>query len=270
MAKPIGVFDSGIGGLTVVREIMRLMPEEQIIYFGDTARVPYGNKSNATIRKFANEIVQFLLSKNVKAIVVACNSVSSTALNWLKPKYSLPLIGVIEPGAAEAVKITKNQRIGIIGTRATIASRAYEFAIHRINPEIQTYSKSCPLLVPLAEEGWFDPKVIEFVLKPYLSELKKKDIDTLILGCTHYPLLKQEIQKYVGPKIKLIDSATAVAFKIYDTLKAGQQEKKKHSPVIKSNDLHVQFYFSDVPRGFNQLSKRFIGHPIPYKKITLE
>jgi len=282
----IGVFDSGIGGLTVVSELLRVLPEERIVYFGDTARVPYGGKSTPTIRKFADQIVQFLLSKDVNLIVVACNTVSATSIDWLKAKYSLPIVGVIEPGVIRAVKTTQNQKIGVIGTRATIESKAYQVAIHNINPKIKVYSRSCPLLVPLAEEGWFTPfpygtgfttewpdsratllEVIPLILSYYLLGLKKKGIDTLILGCTHYPLLRAEIQKVLGPEIKLVDSASSVALEVRNILQP--QRPQSCLSITSFQPVKSKFYFSDIPRGFKQLSKRFLGFSIPYTRITL-
>ena len=263
MAKSIGIFDSGIGGLTVVREVINILPNESIVYFGDTARVPYGNKSTQTIKRFASQIVQFLLSKNVKLIVVACNTVSATSLDWLKKEYKLPIIGVIEPGVNQAILTTRNGKIGVIGTNATIESKAYEFAIHKINKKFKVYSKSCPLLVPLAEEGWNNPELKDIILNHYFSGLKKRSVDTLILGCTHYPLLKSDIQRVMGPEIKLIDSATSVALKVKEILK--DRGVLQYAPTLP----HHSFYFSDIPRGFRQLSKRFIGYPISCTQITL-
>ncbi|MDI6841015.1 MAG: glutamate racemase [bacterium] len=272
MVKSIGVFDSGVGGLTVVRELVRVLPNEQIVYFGDTARVPYGGKSTLTIRKFADQIVQFLLSKDVKLIVVACNTVSATSLEWLKARYSLPIIGVIEPGVRQAIRTTKNQVIGVIGTKATIESGAYKTAIHKITPKIKrshlkVYSKSCPLLVPLVEEGWINYTATTLILGRYLSGLKKKKIDTLILGCTHYPLLKHRIKEIMGTSVKLIDSAASVALEVRNVLKKHGIEQKCRDRV--TLPLQHKFYFSDVPRGFRKLSDRFLGFPVPCNQITL-
>lgn len=267
MDKPIGVFDSGIGGLTVVRELIKCLPHQPIIYFGDTARVPYGGKSADTIQKFADQIVKFLLSKDVQLIVVACNTVSAIALDWLKTHYSIPIVGVILAGAKRAVKSTSNNRVGVIGTRATIGSRAYIRAIHQLHPGIKVYSKSCPLLVPLVEEGG-DTLLTKLVLTRYLGTLKQKNIDTLILGCTHYPLIRDEIQSVVGDGVKLIDSASAVAHEVRSILKNTYHRKPNtdNRTLMPEN----QFYFSDIPRGFKQLSKRFLGYPTPYTRITLE
>ncbi len=265
MAKSIGVFDSGIGGLTVARELLRTLPEERVIYFGDTARVPYGGKSTSTIKDFSDQIVKFLLKKDVKLIVVACNTVSSTSLEWLKNKYSLPIVGVIEPGVREAIRTTRNNIIGVIGTRATIESSAYRFAIHRINRDIKVYSKSCPLLVPIIEEERGNYEVTRLVLEGYLLGLKKKNVDTLILGCTHYPIIKDKIQEVMGKGVKIIDSASSVALEVKDIL--GSMEIPP--PRTRTTNPNHAFYFSDIPRGFSQLSKRFLGHQISYTRTTL-
>jgi glutamate racemase len=260
--QPIGVFDSGIGGLTVVRQLMKFLPHEQIIYFGDTARVPYGGKSTETIQKFATQIIDFLLSKNVKLIVIACNTVSATSLEWLKNRYSLPIVGVVDAGARSAVRVTKTNIIGVIGTRATIESKAYVNAIYEIHPGIKVYSKSCPLLVPIVEER-SNNKITRLVLNYYLSDLKKKNIDTLILGCTHYPLLKNEIQEIMGEGVKIVDSATTVVFEVRKIL-------KNKNILMKGEKVSHTFYFSDIPRGFKYLSKKFLGQNISYIKIPLE
>lgn len=265
MGKPIGVFDSGIGGLTVVRELMRYLPHESIVYFGDTARVPYGGKSAEIIQKFADQIVRFLISKDVELIVIACNTASAIALDWLKNQYPIPIVGVIKAGAKMAVKSTSNNRVGIIGTRATIRSRAYITAINKLHPGIKVYSKSCPLLVPLVEES-SESTVVQLILTQYLTDFKKKNIDTLILGCTHYPLIKNNIQTVIGEDVKLIDSASAVAYEVRSILK---RSLTKSAQTAKEKPQYL-FYFSDIPQGFKQLSKRFLGSPIPYIKITLE
>ncbi len=264
--KGIGVFDSGIGGLTVAHELLRLLPKERVIYFGDTARVPYGGKSTSTIKDFSNQIVKFLLKKDVKLIVVACNTVSSTSLKWLKNKYTLPIIGVIEPGVREAVRTTKNNIIGVIGTRATIGSSAYKLAIHKLNQNIKVYSKSCPLLVPIIEEERSNSEVMKLVLEDYLPALKKKNIDTLILGCTHYPIIKEKIQEVMGKKVNIIDSANSIALEVQSILKSEKLCSQTQTRVVITKH---DFYFSDIPRGFKQLSKKFLGHQISYTRTTL-
>lgn len=263
MNKPIGIFDSGIGGLTVVKAVIQTLPDEEIVYFGDTARVPYGNKSTLTIRKFAYQIAQFLVSHDVKFIVVACNTVSATSLDWLTSHYLLPIIGVIEPAVNDALKTTRNNKIGVIGTRATISSNAYSHLILKKNPKAKVFSKPCPLLVPLAEEGWLDSKATEIILEEYLAEMKQKKVDTLILGCTHYPLLKDKIQQVMGKDVTLIDSAISVARQVKSML-----HKNKSIAEKKLIKHHNKFYFSDI-RSFAELTKRFLGQSIPYTKTTL-
>lgn len=285
--QPIGIFDSGIGGLTVVRRVLEILPNEALIYFGDTARVPYGSKSSETIKRFSFEITNFLTSKKVKLIIVACNTVSATALKWLRTKFDLPIIGVIEPGAEASLKASKNKKIGVIGTRATIESSAYRKILEAMEPKVKVYSQSCPLLVPLVEEGWIEGLSTMLIIEHYLKGLKNKGIDTLILGCTHYPLLQKEIEKVMGNKVKVIDSATVVALKAKEVLerrglaraysniqtrpKAQGHEGTKSPQVSRfiGNTAGHLFYFSDIPRGFAELSKRFLGQTISYRKVSL-
>lgn len=217
---PIGVFDSGIGGLTVVAALRELLPAERIFYIGDTARVPYGGKSRRTIERYSVEIAGLLLAEQAKLIVVACNTASALAVPRLKQIFNLPVQGVIDPGAAAAVRSSRNGRIGVIGTRATIASRAYEQAIHALAPEAQVFAAACPLLVPLIEEAWFDEPVTEQVLHRYLDPLLAERIDTLVLGCTHYPLLREAIARVAGPEVTLVDSAHNCALAVEETLGA--------------------------------------------------
>jgi glutamate racemase len=205
--RPLGVFDSGIGGLTVAAALRDLMPSESIFYIGDTARVPYGGKSQTTIERYASEISGLLLAERSKIIVVACNSASALAVPKLEEELKVPVIGVIEPGARAAAAATRNGHVGVIGTRATVYSRAYERAIHAINPQIRVTSQPCPMLVPLIEEGWLDDTITDQVIRRYLEKLVRAEIDTLVLGCTHYPLLKDAIQRFAGPDITLVDSA---------------------------------------------------------------
>jgi len=209
--SPIGVFDSGVGGLTVVKQLTGEMPNEDIVYFGDTARVPYGTKSPSTIKKFSIENVLFLMKHNVKLIIIACNTSSAIGLPFLSKYFSVPMIGVIKPGAKAAVRSTRNGRIGVIGTTATISSKAYENEIRAFNPKIRVYSKDCPLFVPLVEEGWAGDGIVDIAARKYLFPLKEKKIDTIILGCTHYPLLKSAIQKMMGKAVRLVDSAEETA-----------------------------------------------------------
>jgi glutamate racemase len=217
---PIGVFDSGIGGLTVVAELQRLLPAEQIFYIGDTARVPYGGKSRRTIERYSVEIAGLLLAEQAKIIVVACNTASALAVPRLKQIINLPVQGVIDPGAAAAVRATRNGRIGVIGTRATIASHAYEQAIHELSPEAQVFAEACPLLVPLIEEGLFDDSITDQVLHRYLEPLLAEGIDTLVLGCTHYPLLSAAIARVAGDSVTLVNSAKNCALAVEETLAA--------------------------------------------------
>ncbi len=254
--KPIGVFDSGIGGLTLVKALVEELPSESVVYFGDTARVPYGTKSRSTIVRFSLENVEFLLRFDVKCIVVACNTSSSWALPTLRKYFKVPIIGVIRPGAMAAARRTRNKRIGVIGTRATVESRAYEMAIARLDPAMKVYSQSCPLFVPLVEAGWLNGSVCRTVTKEYLAPLKRQRIDTLILGCTHYPLLASTIQRVVGEEVALIDSAKETVAEVRGMLMGSdllcdQQVKPRH-----------RFFVTDEADHFTQLGKQFLGRPI--------
>jgi len=253
--RPIGIFDSGIGGLTVARQIMRRLPGESIVYFGDTARVPYGTKSDRTVREFAWEDSLFLLSHDVKMIVVACNTASAVALGELDKHLKAPVIGVIEPGAKAAVAKSRSGRIGVIGTQATVDSRAYEKAVQRLNPEAVVLSTSCPLFVPLVEEGWLEGEVPELVARKYLTPLLDAGIDTLILGCTHYPLLKSLLTKILSPNIAIVDSAEEIAIQVQTLLKERDELNSAPCGVRR-------FFVSDFPRNFEELGKRFLGEPI--------
>lgn len=254
--NPIGVFDSGVGGLTVVKELMRQLPDEHIVYFGDTARVPYGTKSKESIIRFSTENVSFLLKHKVKIVVVACNTSSSVALSVLQRLFSLPIVGVIAPGARKAARVTKNKKVGVIATPATINSQAYADYIQLFNPSAKVLSRACPLFVPLAEEGWFDKKVTLEVAREYLYPLIKAGIDTLILGCTHYPLLKPALQKVMGKKVTLVDSAKEVAFEVKELLKdKGLSRRAKGKP-------QHSFFVSDQPQHFLKVARRFLGYDI--------
>jgi glutamate racemase len=255
-SRPIGIFDSGVGGLTVVGEMKRLLPRERIVYFGDTARVPYGTKSKETVTKFSVENIEFLMKHDVKLVIVACNTASSLALEFLKRCFRVPIIGVIEPGARAAASVTRNKRIGVIGTQATIASGAYERAVRKMDPRIKLFARSCPLFVPLVEEGWIDKPVTREVASIYLSELKKNRIDTLIMGCTHYPILKGVIKKVIGPDVVLIDSALEVAGETRDILDAAgilNDSAKMGSD---------RFFASDEPASFVKIGARFLRRRI--------
>ncbi len=257
-SRPIGVFDSGLGGLTVAKALQTLLPNESIVYFGDTARVPYGNKSRELIKEYSLEIADFLMKHNAKMIVVACNTASALALDELQQHCILPVIGVINPGAAEAIKATKNDHIGIIGTVATVSSKAYEKALQGLNVDIKTSSQACPLLVPLAEEGWLEGEVTNSIVKHYLLPLNNNEIDTLILGCTHYPLLKDVIANQVNNDTILIDSAAAVARAVKESL-------------LETNQLYdgdekgtLMCYVTDIPMRFEDVGQRFLGSPMDH------
>jgi len=263
--NPIGFFDSGIGGLTVVKSFMQLMPNENIIYFGDTARVPYGSKSNETVIEYSIQAANFLLRKNIKLLVVACNTASSVALKDLRKFLTIPVIGMIEPGARYALAESKNKKIGVIGTRATINNKAYSHELLKLSPKAKIYEKACPLFVPLAEEGWIDHKSTELIAKEYLTELKEKQIDSLILGCTHYPILAHVIQKVVGKNVKLIDSGNPAAKLVEDYLNGrGLRNQSVQHGV-------AEFYVSDVPTKFKEIAERFLGRKLTHlHKVELE
>jgi len=248
----IGVFDSGLGGLTVVKELIRQLPNEQIVYFGDTARVPYGTKSRDSIIKFSQENTEILLKQKVKMVVVACNSSSSYAIDVLRKIFTIPIIGVIDPGAQEAVKVTQNNRIGVIATTATTNSGAYVKAIQDYNSKVKIFSQACPLFVPLVEEGWFYKKISLDIAGEYLLPLKKKEVDTLILGCTHYPLLKNIIKKVVGKKVRLVDSAKAICRQVSEILEENQMRRE-----TKIKPKHA-FLVSDRPQEFEKIAKKFL------------
>ena len=252
----IGVFDSGLGGLTVVREIQRLLSNESILYFGDSARVPYGTKSDETVRKFSKEIVNFLICKNVKAIVVACNTASAVALDMLSEKRTIPILGVVNPGARAALSATRSGKIGVIGTTSTIQSNAYLASIRSLDRNVTVVSQPCPLLVPLVEEGWLNHPVTKQVLEIYLQPLIEKEIDTLILGCTHYPLLKQTIREVLPHPIQIVDSAESVA---KDIKKLLLRENLLNSEL---NRAEYRYYVTDMPKRFKEIGERFLQSTI--------
>jgi len=263
--RPIGVFDSGIGGLTVVKRLASTLPNENIVYFGDTARVPYGSKSNSTVIEYSLQDAAFLKTKNVKAIVVACNTASSIAIKSLKQKYDIPIIGMIEPGTEFALRSSKNKKIGIIGTRATIDNKAYSKALKKVDKKLKVFEKACPLFVPLAEEGWVEHKATYEIAEEYLKVLKKKEIDTLILGCTHYPILTKVIQKVIGENVKLIDSGIAAAELVRD-------EINRIGLLSHSSSLgFVDFFVTDIPKKFKEIAELFLSAPVKeVKKVELE
>lgn len=256
--RPIGVFDSGIGGLTVVRQLMAHLPREHILYFGDSARVPYGTKSPETVTRFSIENARFLVRRDVKFVVVACNTASALALPVLQRRFDVPMIGVIEPGARAAVQVTRNKRIGVIGTLGTIASGAYERLILGLDGACTVTEVPCPLFVPLAEEGWTDGPVVEQVARIYLEPLLETGIDTLILGCTHYPLLKEVIARVAGRGVTLVDTAE-------ETVRMVRQQLEslgllRDGP--EAGEGERRFFVSDIPAQFSQVGGRFLGTPI--------
>lgn len=259
--RPIGIFDSGVGGLTVVDKISRLLPNEKIIYFGDTARVPYGNKSRETVTRFSKEIAKFLLRFRVKLIIVACNTASSLSLASLERSFSVPVIGVIKPGAEEALRRSKTGRIGVIGTEATVSSSAYKKALKSIETNCFVVQKSCPLFVPLVENKWLNNDITLSIAKRYLSDVLDKKIDTIILGCTHYPLLMKVIRKIAGKKITLIDSSTAVAVYTKHLL-------KKKKLLAKAGKKSAKFFVSDNAGNFIKLARVFLRKNIRAKRIV--
>lgn len=247
----IGIFDSGVGGLTVTREIMMQMPEERLVYFGDTARVPYGTKSRETIIRYSRQNIRFLQQHNIKAIVVACNT-ASAFVEEVQKDFSIPIMGVVRPGSKAAVESTRNGRVGVIATQATIGSRIYTRVIHETNPEIQIFGKACPLFVPLVEEGWLEDPVTEEVVRRYVKELQEKEIDTLILGCTHYPLLRNVISKVMGPEITLVNPAYETALELKKLLeKERLQSREKNLP-------EHEFYVSDAADNFRHFAQSIL------------
>lgn len=256
--RAIGVFDSGMGGLTTVRELMKILPGEDIIYFGDTGRVPYGSRSPETILKYARQDVAFLQTFDLKAIAVACGTVSTIALDALAAESSLPLIGVVEPAVDAAIRVTKQGKIGLIGTKATIQSGAYERLLKKKRPDTVVTAQACPLFVPLVESGHFaagDP-LVELVVKEYLELFKEQGVDTLILGCTHYPLLADAIGQYLGPQVALVNSGAACAAKMAALLeeRVGKNQKAE-------GGIH-RYFVSDSTSGFSTLASVFLGEDV--------
>jgi len=254
--RPIGIFDSGVGGLTVASRVGEILPSEHIVYFGDTARVPYGTKSKETVTRFSVENVEFLMRHDVKLIIVACNTASSLGLEFLKRCFRVPILGVIEPGARAAARYTRTNRIGVIGTSATIASGAYEKAIAKLRSGKYIFSQSCPLFVPIVEEGWLDTRITRDIASIYLKGLRAKNIDTLILGCTHYPLLKNVIGEVMGKSVRLVDSAEEVAREARGILEASGLLNNSGRPGKQ------KFFVSDEPPRFIKMAKRFLRRRI--------
>lgn len=256
--SPIGIFDSGIGGLTVLKAVQAVLPSERIIYFGDTARVPYGPKSQVTIRKYAREDTEILMRHQPKLIIVACNTVSALALDVVEHTAgNIPVIGVLKAGAALAAQKTRSGRIGVIGTQATIGSNAYACAIQEENDSLTVFPKACPLLVPLAEEGFIDHPATRLVAEEYLSVFSGKEIDTLVLGCTHYPILRNVIEQITGPEITIIDSAEAVA------VRAGELLAERHLLNGDTGKAIPHLLVSDLPQKFRELYRLFMGTDLP-------
>lgn len=254
--RPIGVFDSGVGGLTVVRRLFELLPRESVSYFGDTARLPYGSKTRPTIIQFSIENTRWLVEQGVKAVVVACNTSTALALPELQKKFDLPVIGVIEPGARAAARLTRSGRIGVIATRATALSRAYSRALAGISKKLIVTERSCPLFVPLVEEGWLDHAATREVAREYLAPLVRRKVDTLVLGCTHYPLIRDVIQEVMGPNVRLIDSGEEAAAEARQVLRksgalAGPRARARH-----------EYALSDLPGRFTEVGSRFLGRPL--------
>jgi len=254
--RAIGVFDSGIGGLTVVRSLMERLPFENIIYFGDTARVPYGIKSVDTINRYASQITEFLIKKDVKLLIVACNTMAAVAHQTITDLSPVPVLEVIDASARIAIKNTKSKSIGVIGTPATINSNAYARAIHLLDKEAKVFSQACPLFVPLVEEGWFDHQATRLIAQEYLKPVIAEQIDTLVLGCTHYPLLKPLLQEIMGKGVNLIDSAEAMADIAADLIDKQKIANKKGSLP------NYVFYVSDVPYRFQTIGERFLGRTL--------
>ena len=270
MNRPIGIFDSGIGGLTVVKELKKQLPNEQLIYFGDTARIPYGTKSKELIRQFAVEDAQFLMQFDIKLLIVACNTASSLAIGTLREHFSLPIVGVVKPGARAAAEKSKNKRIGVIGTPSTINSGAYAEEIKKQIKTNDIYSQACPMLVPLVEEGWLDGEITRLTLEKYLKNLINKDVDTLILGCTHYPLLKSSIEKVTQGRMALIDSGLETAKRVKEIL---LKENLANDGAKESDDL---YFVSDNPQKFQKIGSMFLGEElenvrrIDFEKFLME
>ena len=255
-SAPVGVFDSGIGGLTVVREMISQLPNESIIYFGDTARVPYGPKSPDTVLRYSREITSYLRDEGVKALVIACNTATAHALPALRREFDLPIVGVIEPGARAAASATKTKHVGVIGTAGTIKSRAYEKEIKKLLPDAAITAQACALFVPLVEEGWVDTEATRAIARNYLAPLVAAEVDTLVLGCTHYPLMKTVIGNVVGRDVRLIDSAHETAREAGKVLRTNAIDNKT------PNDARYRFIASDAPDTFLTLGQRFLGSAI--------
>ncbi len=265
---PIGVFDSGVGGLTVAREIMRQMPGERIVYFGDTARVPYGNKSPETVLRYSRQNIHFLMSHHVKAIVIACNTASAHALETVQREFDIPIMGVINAGARAAVAATKNGKIGVIGTEGTIGSGIYTEVMTRLSPQVQVTGKACPLFVPLVEEGLLHDSVTDEIAGRYLSELKSRFIDTLVLGCTHYPLLRSTIRRLMGEEVTLVNPAYETAIELRQLLLEQHLDRDEEA---EGNGEKYRFYVSDLADKFTAFATSILPDQVKEtRKINIE
>ena len=264
LQKPIGVFDSGLGGLTVLQELMRLLPRESTVYLGDTARVPYGSKSESTVQRFALEAATLLLEYDIKFLVLACNTVSATALPLLRDRLPVPVVGVIEPGAFAAAQRSRTGHIGVIGTSATVDSGAYQKAIASWRPDATVVAHACPLFVPLVEEGWTRHQVTEEVARIYLSPLKSASVDSVVLGCTHYPLLTEILARVLGPEVSLVNSASEVARAVRDQLET-------HQLLAPDGIAEHRVLVTDAPERFSRVARNFMGDALgPIDLVALE
>ncbi len=263
--RPIGVFDSGLGGLTVLKEIMELIPTESVVYFGDNGRAPYGTKSKETVLKYTFQDIRFLLNQDIKMIVIACNTASACSLQTVKNSFEIPVIEVVEPGALTAVRETRNKKVGVIGTSATVSSGVYERAIHRLDGSIQIYSKACPLFVPLAEAGWWENDIAYRIAEEYLIPLKNEGIDTLVMGCTHYPLLQETIRSVMGPEVNLVSSAREVAKVVKDVITENNMARDKDIKPV------YRYYTSDSVELFESLGNSILDTRIQAaEKVDIE
>lgn len=260
--RPIGIFDSGVGGLTVVDQIVKRLPRESIFYFGDTARVPYGPKSPETVQRYSREAAAFLLSRGVKAIVIACNTATAHAAALLRQSLPVPVIGVIEPGTTAAVRASRTRRIGVIGTKGTIASGAYDRAVRARLPDARVYAQPCPLFVPIVEEGWARHEVARLIAAEYLGPIREQDIDVLILGCTHYPLLRPVIADIMGPAVTLVDSAEQTAIELQRVLERDGLHARS-----RTRGVH-HFVASDSPARFREIAGHFLGDVVKDVEIV--
>lgn len=263
--RPIGIFDSGIGGLTVLKELVEQLPDEDIIYFGDTARIPYGTKSKEAVVKYSFQCIKFLLSKDIKAIIIACNTASAVALAPALAEFEIPILGVIEPGAKAAVKETQNEKIGVIGTTGTINSEAYQQEIRKLSPQSEVIGVACPLFVQIVEDGWEDTEIAKLTAEKYLIDMVEHDVDTLVLGCTHYPILRYTLSKVLGNRVRLVNPAYETAREVKEILTekkllASRDEKPNH-----------EFYVSDDPEKFRRIGGNILNKNInSIEKVDIE